>query len=217
MKKMMLVMAAGAMLTAAVSQADTVTSVNVVGYYSVTIPNNGLALVTPVLESFEPGTIGDLVGDQLPPGSDAFIWNRISDSYIADSRGRGGWTSTNLILRGDAVWLRPTPGSGEITVTFMGEVPGSYNEADTTTVFNIAGADAVGYSYPVDILWTNTALSVSATDLFVWDIDLQTYVAYSKGRGGWGAADTLEIKAGNAFWVNVSAPTDWEEVAPYDL
>jgi hypothetical protein len=222
MKKMLLVSAASALFVAgsALAQSETVTSVNVVGYHSVTIPNNGLALVTPVLESFDPGTIGDLVGSQVPGGTEAFIWDRVSNTYITDSLGRGGWGSTNIILRGDAVWLKPPAESGDVTVTFMGEVPASYNAAGTTTVTSISGLDAVGYSYPVDVLWTNTALAAAlpgGAEVFVWNLTNQTYDTYSKGRGGWGVGDSLVIKAGMAFWVNGADPTDWTEEAPYTL
>ena len=58
MKAMSVAMVAAVLLSTLGAHAgDTVTSVNVVGYYSVTIPADGLALITPVLESFQPNTI----------------------------------------------------------------------------------------------------------------------------------------------------------------
>lgn len=226
MKKMMLVMAAGAMLTAAVAHADTVTSVNVVGYYSVTIPAGKLALVTPVLESFEPGTLQDLIGDQLPAGSSVHVWDRASTSYrTVNYLGfpTPSWSDTNLILRGDALWIQPS-GATEQTVTFMGEVPGNYNAAGTTTVFNVDGADAVGYSYPVDMLWTNTAIAQAApavSTVHFWDITNGTWNTFNYAAppfgSGWGGANSKVIKAGEAFWVETSSTIDWTETAPYDL
>lgn len=220
MKKMLLVMAAGTLFAAGSATADTVTSVNVVGYYSVTIPSNGIALVTPVLEPFAAGTLQDLIGDQLPQGSEALIWDRVTKGYIADSRTRGGWTSTNLILRGDGVWLRPAAGSGEQTVTFMGEVPAANNMASTTTVANISGVDAVGYGYPVDFIWTNSSLSQLApqgSELLIWNISGQSYDAYSKTRGGWSTPPDFKIKAGEGFWIRSATPIDWVETTPYSL
>ncbi len=222
MKKMLLVMAAGALFAAGTATADTVTSVNVVGYHSITIPENGIALVTPVLESFGAGTLEDLVGDQLPAGSFAWIWDRAQNTYISGSRsGFGGWGLTNVILRGDAVWLKPKTGTGAHTITFMGEVPAEYNLAGTTTVHNIAGIDAVGYSYPVDIVWTNTTLAAAAPSgafLYVWNIESQGYATYSKsGFGGWNTPAGYTIKSGQAFWIKAEGPIDWVEEAPYDL
>lgn len=226
MKKMMLVMAAATLVAGATVQAqsETVTSVNVVGYYSVTIPANGIALVTPVLESFDAGTVADIFGDQLPNNSTIFIWDRIQNTYRQATRtARGGWGTggTNLILRGDGVWVVPAKLGTPTTITFMGEVPGKANQAETSTVANIAGVDAVGYTYPTDIAWSNTALYTQLgvnSSIHVWDIDLQKYNTYTRtSRGGWGAAASLTIKAGHAFWVSPVAPMDWQEVAPYDL
>jgi len=224
MKKMLLVMAATALVGANTVQAqsETVTSVNVVGYYSVTIPANGIALVTPVLESFNSGTLQDLVGAQLPVGSFAWIWNRESKNYIATSRTLfGGWGATNVILRGDTVWLKPPTGSGSHTVTFMGEVPGDYNEAGTTTLYNISGTDAVGYTYPIDVVWTNTTLSAQlavGSQIVVWNTATQAYETYGKTLfSGWGVPAGYTIPAGRGFWVRSATPVDWTETAPYDL
>lgn len=222
MKKMLLVMAATALVGASAVQAqsETVTSVNVVGYYTVTIPSNGLALVTPVLEGFGAGTLEDIIGAQLPVGSEALLWDRVNKTYIPASRGRGGWSSTNLILRGDGVWLRPTLGSGEVTVTFMGEVPAANNMGTTTTVANISGVDAVGYGYPVDFDWTNSALSQAVptgAELLIWNVAGQTYNPYSKGRGGWTTPAGFKIKAGEAFWIRTTNAVDWVQTVPYTL
>jgi len=226
MKKLSVAMVAAMLVMAlsAVAQDDTVTSVNVVGYYSITIPANGIALLTPVLESFESGTVEDMVGDQLPNLSTAYIWDRIQNTYLtAGKNARGAWSGayTNLILRGDAVWIKPG-GTNETTLTFVGEVPAAYNMAGTTTVANISGADAVGYSYPVDRFFTNTTLATALPNLstiYMWDKAGQTYVSYGKNaRGAWSAGtDVLEIKAGEAFWVSTPTPLEWEEVAPYTL
>lgn len=229
MKKMMLVMAAASLVVGGTVQAqsETVTSVNVVGYYSVSIPANGAALVTPVLEPFGSavGTIGDLVGEQLPANSSAFIWDRGLKTYVAASKGaRGGWIgagSSKVILRGDAVWLIPPKNGTPYTVTIMGEAPGAYNEAASSTVANISGADAVGYAYPVDIVWTNSTLAKALpnnSSLFIWDLATQNYVPYAKGtRAGWTTPAGFKIPAGTAFWVTTTTPMDWEEVVPYDL
>ena len=225
MKKMLLVMAAAALVAGdrVQAQSETVTSVNVVGYYSVTIPANGAALVTPVLESFGSGNVTDLIGDQLPSGSTVFIWDRLSSGYISANKTRSGWAgagATNLILRGDAVWLVPPKDGQARTVTFMGEAPGSYNLAATTTVHNISGADAVGYSYPTDIMWTNTSLAAQlpvGAVVFTWNLSTQEYQSFNKTRSGWGTGASLQIKAGQAFWVSTAVPLDWQEVVPYDL
>ena len=233
MKKMLLVMAAGALFAAGSATADTVTSVNVVGYYSVTIPANQLALVTPVLEDFQTGTVADLFGDELPVGSTVYQWDRSSNGYniynYNASFGGNVWkdgdnqTPTNIILRGDAMWVQPNS-TNEITVTFMGEVPGIYNQAETTTVENISVADAIGYTYPVDMLWTNTAIAQSPdlSTVHFWNGTGWDTYNKSPGFGGvfvWDSpdAETKVLKAGEAFWVEINSPTNWVEHAPYLL
>ena len=232
MKAMSVAMVAAVLLSTLGAHAgDTVTSVNVVGYYSVTIPAGKLALVSPVLNSFEPGTIQDLIGDQLPAGSTVHAWDRTAASGAGAYRTVNylgfptpSWADTNLVLRGDAMWIQPGSGSEtSYTVTFMGEVPGDYSGTGTTTLHNIDVADAVGYSYPVDILWTNTAISKLAEvkTVHFWDVNGGTYATYNYAAppfgSGWGGANSKVINAGEAFWVETSAAIDWTEIAPYDL
>jgi hypothetical protein len=227
MKKMMLLAAACAMVAApSALMADTVTSVNVVGYYTVDIPAGGLALVAPVLESMQAGTIVDIDGGKLPNGAQAYIWDRTIPGYLNLTKDtRGNWTGagvTNVILRGQTVWIRPNAATN-VLLTLMGEVPGVYNLAGTTTVANIAGTDAVGYAYPVDIRWTNTVLSAdlpNGSALYVWDITTQLYRNFNKDtRGNWTGTGvgTLDIKAGQGFWVTTPSPLTWIETVPYDL
>jgi len=104
----------------------------------------------------------------------------------------------------------------------MGEVPSEFNLAGTTTVANIQGTDAVGYAYPIDILWTNTTLAQALPNdsaIHIWKLETQDgYSTYTKSsRAGWATAAGLVIKAGQGFWVTTPALLDWEEVEPYDL
>lgn len=223
MKKALVALIAIVMVASLSFAQDEVKSVNVVGFNKVTIPANGLALVTPTFESFGEGTLEDLIGDQLPVGSFAWIWDREAKGYVSATRGLfDGWTATtNVILRGDAVWLKAAPGSGEQTVAIMGEVPAAYNGSETTTVHNISTVDAVGYAYPVDVNWADETTLASdlavGSSIVLWDVDAQGYVSFVKGLfDGWGT-EPIIIPAGHAFWVRSSSIIDWEETAPYSL
>lgn len=227
MNKMMLVAAACAMVVApSMILGDDVTSVNTVGYYSVTIPAGGLALITPVLEGMDGGTLEDLIGDQMQPGNAAiYFWDRIEKGYkIANYDSFGQWSSaaTNVVMRGDGVWLQ-NDHSESVTLTFMGEVPGEYNDADVTTVDNLSGLDAVGYAYPVDVEWLETELASalpSDSAIYYWNVAEQSYSSGLKDQfGEWSSAvQDLVIKAGSAFWIETPEPVDpWVESVPYDL
>ena len=223
MKKLSVAMVAAVLVMALnVMAQDTVTSVNVVGYYDVVIPPDGIALITPVLESFNEGTLEDIIGDQLPVGSLAWIWDRGTKGYVGSGRSaRGGWSGTNVILRGDAVWVKPPVGSGTNTITLLGEVPGQSNAGETTTVHNISGIDAVGYAYPTDVVWTNTSLAQAApvgSGLYIWNMVGGSYDTFGKSsRGGWSTPAGFTIGAGQGFWIRSTTPIDWEEVMPYEL
>jgi len=163
-----------------------------------------------------------LVGDQLPTGSRAWIFNRATQSYATCAKLKGGWSgsgTTNVIFRGDAFWLY-NGGTTTNEVAFMGEVPYTYNDGKTSTVYSIQGYDGVGYAFPVDVIWTNTTLSQNMTTgdrLFVWD-DEGNYSSYARLKGGWATPAGLTIPAGRAFFVyTTGASVDWEEIAPYDL
>jgi len=219
MKRLMAVGLAALLVAAGVGLAADVPSVNVVGYGKVVIGPGKLVLVATTFETFGDSTLNDLVGSQLPVSSVAFIWDRVSKSYKTSTMSRfGTWSGTNVILRGDAFWLK-NAGSTTNVVTLKGEVPYYYNESATTTVDQITGIDAVAYAYPVDVCWTNTELAkdaVTSDVLYIWNGS--SYDTYSKNRfGAWSTPAGFKIEAGRAFFVKTAAVIDWTEVAPYDL
>jgi len=219
MKKALVALIAIVMVASLSFAQDEVKSVNVVGFNKVTIEAGELALVTPPFESFGNATLEDLVGDQLPIGSSAFIWDRANQTYIPAGRTKAGWALTNVIYRGDGFWLQ-NGGTTASEVALMGEVPAEYNNSATTTVAQISGINAVGYAYPTDVVWTNTSLaqlSVTGDSLFIWDEVGQVYLPFGKTKGGWDTPLGFTIPAGRAFWIKTSTTIDWTEVAPYSL
>lgn len=216
-----MVLVTGMLVSSALAQTSTVTSVNSVGYNTIEIGPGDLALVTLPFETFGDSTLENLVGDQLPVGSVAYIWDRATTNYIPSTRSLfGGWSGTDIVLRGDAFWLKNV-GATTSTVTFLGEVPAEYNNAATTTVYGIT-LDAVGYAYPANVQWTNTTLAKAApvgSIMWYWNQEIQNYdPGYTKSLfGGWSTPAGFEIEAGKSFWLKSSAVIDWEEVMPYDL
>ena len=223
MKKMLAVVMVVGLIAAVVAIGQEVTSVNAVGFTKIEIGPGGLALVAPVFESFGDATLNDIVGDQLPNGSTAYIFDRASGTYKISTKLKGtGWDAagTNTLFRGDALWLR-NDGSVTATVSMMGEVPYTYNDGKTTTVYSIEGVDAVGYAFPTDVVWTNTVLAgalASGDLLYIFNTGTGSFDPYTKLKGtGWDTPAGLTIEAGRAFFVNSSSSIDWTEIAPYDL
>jgi hypothetical protein len=224
MKKMLLVMAAAALVAGdrVQAQSETVTSVNVVGYYTVTIPANGAALVTPVLDTFDGVTVKELLGDQIPGGV-VYIWSRTNSQYVIAQYDEfdGNWAgagASKTLMRGDALWVVPPKDGSPHTVAMMGEVP-----ADSTSQVLTVGKDAVGYSYPVDIEWTATQLAKDApygSILYLWNMNTSTYSIYQKDEfeEAWTTPAGLKIKAGEAFWIVMPTTfAGWTEPKPYTL
>jgi hypothetical protein len=117
---------------------------------------------------------------------------------------------------GEGVFIKS---SSNVAVNILGEVP----LAPTTTVQVMPQYNAFGFSYPVDIAWTSTAVSAALplqSYLNVWDGVGQAWVRYKKlaaSKGGWGTATNLVLKAGQGFFVqNVSGYTNALEVRPFN-
>ena len=153
MRKLSVFAAAMMVAVGVFAATNEVTSVNVVGFNKVAIPPNAWAMVTLNFESFGDSTIGDLVGDQLPSGSKAYIWDRAASGYALASVGRGGWAgdgATNVILRGDGFWLY---NSDTVTneVSLKGEVPAAINGGDSTTLAGYTAANGATVTTDGDI------------------------------------------------------------------
>lgn len=162
----------------------------------------------------------------MAQGSAAFVWNRSARTYVNASVTRSGWSGpgyTNVVMRGDAFWLKNGSTSNDYVAAFSGEVPDSTLEG-TTTVNNVGGpATAFGYPYPADIYFTNTVLyqnSVQGDTLSIWSGT--TYNNYSKTRSGWSGASpmsNLVVRLGQGFWFSTTnaAVVSWTETVPYNL
>jgi len=207
--------------SAAYAQTNQVLSRNAVGYVKVEMRTNSYYLVRNDFVSLAgPSAVSNVFGLQVPQGTQLIRWNEASQSYLSTlTRGATSWGpgGTNLVSRGDAVWVR-IPAFNGTTVTqslynvfFMGEVPDALT-APTSTVTFINGYNLVGYPYPVDTLWTNTAIAQSlpgGTTLIMWNATNQSYSANinkstTPGSQSWGpVGNALTLKPGQGFFINL--------------
>lgn len=235
MKKMLGIALGLAMLAPLAFGQTNVLSQNAVGYVKVKVPGNGRLNLCRLdflpLNPAVPNTIGNIVGDQLPAGSNAFIWDPTLNGglggYILQNKSaRSGWPTAGApeVETGDAFWLQtPAADATSYDVYLMGEVPGANNNSETKTIAGLAGFDAVGYPYPAAIAFSNTTLQTalpSGANVFFWQVDNnpQGYAFFNKSaRSGWSsAALAFVIQPGTAFWVeNPGAPINWTETKPY--
>jgi len=168
-------------------------------------------------------TVADLIGEQVPPNSLVYLWNRSAANYTVVSRlSRGGWSGggTNRVARGEGFWIRvPADApSNHYPVYLFGAVPDRYT-APTTTIAGLSGQNLLGYPYPVPMKWTNTDLAKKVGDsalIYLWDQTNQIYEIYSKStRSGWSAAGNVVMNPGQGFWLRDTNIVNWVEVKPY--
>lgn len=208
------VIIAGLISGSAFAVTNVVNSANVVGYNQITIPSNQFVLVALDFNNAS-NTINDLFGT-LPAGSSVYSWNTGSQSYvIASKSSRAGWgvSATNRIQIGTGVFV-VLPANTQTNLYFSGDVP----TAGTTSIYQVNGYALIAYPYPVDMLFTNTALAKNAAvgdQLSIWS---NGWTTYSKSaRAGWGTASNVILRVGQAFFYKSVTNSAVNEVKPYIL
>lgn len=218
-----------AMLVAFCAVAATnVPSVNAVGFIRTTVADSGFAFVClPFNEMNSTFTIPEVV-KEVPLGTEV--------SYFTD----GAWQSTvyvkpigqdpkwspdptNVLIRGDALFVKAPSGQGDVVVTVLGEVPDS--RTAPTTDYYIEGTDqftAFGFSYPADVPLTNTQLhaeadigdSISWWDQGVGDWGDSVFVKPIGQDPRWTVDVTLETGKGY-FYMHKGDGFTWQQQKPY--
>lgn len=223
MKKIVIAaLALGLVGSAAFAQTNSVLSRNAVGYVKVDMAKSNLHFVAHNFVDINGGpvTVTNLIGNQLPLGSQVLVWNPSGQSYVGELRGVTGWSpGTNRLTPGRGFWVR-VPSGGSISnlysVYLMGEVPDK-TTLPTSTVAVVSGLNMLGSPYPVATRWTNTAIAKSAplgAQLLRWDPSLQSYVGSLKGVTGW-SPTTNVLYPGQGFWFRTTSNTNWIESKPY--
>lgn len=166
-------------------------------------------------------TVSDMLGEQLPVGSQLYLWDRSAKMFrIAVKPLGAGWGSAGItrVARGEGFWIRvpESAASNRYPVFIMGMVP-SCKTAPTTTM---SGVNMLGLPYPVQMKWTNTDIAKTApvnSTVYLWNQSNQTYSAYVKSAGaGWdGAAADVILYPGQGFWLRNTGTFEWAEAKPY--
>jgi hypothetical protein len=217
--------------------AQSVYSLNAVGYINVTL-EPGFNMITCPLIASPDNTIGTVLNNSTGSldGNNVYFYSSSTGLYTEDSArpvgvARGnttnadGWANngTNVLSPGVACWFQNNQ-TTNIVVTFVGIVP----SGSMTNVLG-AGFNMVGSVVPVsgDIV-SNTISSFTnyniGDDLFTFDPASQTYTTYhivtAGGRGGgtgynnnWNPGDATLATDYQGFWYqnNVGTPVNWVE------
>ena len=207
--------------SAALAQTNQVLSRNAVGYVKKTVEADKLDFITMTFEALVPG--GNTISNVVPVASNntaLIVWNPTSQEYITYLRSKGNWgvAGSNVLPRGQSFFLRSPAGNNQ-QFFMMGEVPDRFS-APTTSVSVVEGISAVSIAYPVDTVWTSTAIASSLANndqLIIWDYASQNYITYLKAKGAWGVASNLVIKPGQGAFIRKfgAGTTTWQQPKPY--
>jgi hypothetical protein len=219
---------AGLAVAAAQAQTNQVLSRNAVGYERITVPtrDGGYRLVR--LDFIGLGgdvTVSNMLGTQLPDGSQAVFYNEASQGYQVYGKNTRGWGVGNTAVVDTAQgFFLSGPTSAVPTnyqVYLMGEVPDRFTQPSNyipsvggpATPFRLSG-----YPFPVALQWTNVQLmnQLPANSQIV-TFDGATYsVAAKHPTRGWPAPlMTNYLQVGQGFFIKTTTTVSWTETKPY--
>jgi hypothetical protein len=207
-KTLLLAAALTAAGIASIQAQSNVYSVNVVGYYNVTIPTgptpgdaNRFKLFTQQLvpNGIASPTLNNTLTN-LPAGTIAYVWG--SGGWSAPTEflgGADGWETDYPFPYGNAIFLKNTSGA-EITVTVVGEVP----QGSVTNTYP-AGYYPKGPRIPqAGGITTVHNFNKVGDKVYTWGPSWSTPNEYLGGTDGWENGEP-NIAVGGA--VMISSPT----------
>ncbi|MGA4643817.1 hypothetical protein [Limisphaera sp. 4302-co] len=187
----------------AASMAQNVYSLNVVGYYNITIPPNSFALIANQLNTTN-NTLGSLI-PSAPDGTQFFKFSGTGwDTYTYDEL-EGGWLPNgNVSLNpGEGGFVRNNTANA-LTITFVGEVLQGSLTNPVPAGFSVR-------SSMVPQAGTLTQLAFPAADgdqVFVYRGGSYVGATYDELEQGWLPAEP-NLGVGEAFFSRKSAPATW--------
>lgn len=197
-------LAAGLMIaaSAASSLAQTVYSVNAVGFVNVTLPT-GFSLVSNPLEGAN-NTVSALFPNTLPNNCAVFKFDPATGTFVSSTFFFGSWSNPNLpLVPGEGFFFR-NPGAA-LTNTFVGNV-----KQGTLTTSLSAGFTLVASQVPqAGLVSTDLGLPIANTEsVFRFDNAGNSYVGSTFFFGSWSGGEP-NINVGEGFFVKKTASTSW--------
>jgi len=191
-------MAAGAALS---GMAQTVYSVNAVGYVNLAIPQGWSMIANPL--NTTNNTIQALLAGTTPDFSQLYKWD--GTQYAPASYAFGAWDNPNYTLNpGEGCFFyAPTA----FTNTFVGEVMQGA----------LTNAIPVGWSIRSSTVpQAGTAEELSLTGalndfdaLYKFNNASSAYEPWTYAFGSWDKTGSPTLNVGEAFWINATQPTKW--------
>jgi len=204
-------MAALSAAAVATSVAQTVYSVNAVGYVNITVPAGKFALLNNPLNQPTNSLSAVLTG--VPANTVVYVYDPVNGFQQATLRSTGAWTGPGaaaMINPGQGFFIK-NAGTADMTITFVGEVPQGTN----LTVNIPAGISLIGSIVPQQGK-VETDLKIPAANgdiLYQWDPTAQGYKTAATRRtavGQWtGGGGEPVIGVGEGFFYQAKAAESW--------
>lgn len=212
--KTLLLTAALSAAAIATSVAQTVYSVNAVGYVNVTVPAGGFALLANPLN--QPTNTIPAVLPDVAPNTVVYVYDVQAGFSQATKRSTGAWTgpaAAALLNPGQGFFIKNPSTTDAATVTFVGEVP----QGTGLTVPIPVGISLLGSIIPQQgKVETDLKIpAVSGDVLYQWDPATQGYKTAATRRtnpGQWTGPSTGEptIAVAEGFFYQAKAASSWK-------
>jgi len=215
--KVLLGAAAIAAASALSTMAQNVYSLNVVGYYNLTLPA-GFSLIANQLDADGTGTnntAATVFGNALPAGAVVYTWNGASYNISTFVKAKGGgstnWSPVYPLNPGEGAWLN-VPAGGAGTYTIVGQVlqgalvnpnlpaAGGYSLVSSMVPLSGGLTTVLGYQPLV------------GDQAYQWNGTDYTINTFVKAKGGgstnWSPAEP-SLGIGEGFWLKSGAGAVW--------
>jgi len=193
----------------AASQAQTVYSVNAVGFVNLSVPA-GFSMIANPLAGAD-STVGTLL-PSMPNNTKLYKFNPATGTYIINSyrTALGNWTDPTMTLApGEGAFMQNVTGS-PMTITFTGEVNQGAAASANTTIALPAGFSIVSSKIPqAGQLDTVLGFPIAHNDkIYRYDNLSNSYIIYTYRNGNW-LGLTPSVAVGESFFAQKVSATSW--------
>jgi hypothetical protein len=189
----------------ATSVAQTVYSVNAVGYVNVTVPASGFAILANPLN--QPTNSLAAVLPDAPVNTVVYIFDAATQSFSLATKRTTGWTGTGasaMLDPGKGFFIK-NPNATDMTLTFVGEVP----QGENLSVSFPAGFSLLGSIVPqAGTLETDLKFPAAQNDkAYIFNAATQSYTVLTRRASAWtgGTGEPAVAVAQGLFYQAVTA------------
>ncbi len=186
------------------ASAQTVYSVNAVGYVNVDVPAGYSIIVNP-LETSDNTLAGLLPVGSVPRFSQILKWD--AGGFVIYTMGTTGWGAgaTATLNPGEGAFINVAAAQ---TITFIGEV-----KQGALSIPLASGYSLVGSQVPQAGTTTELALDSALArfdQVLTWNNASGGYNIFSRTATGWSGGNVPSVNVAEGFFVNVGAATSWD-------